>query len=53
MLKKINQCAYLSIVPPNVHPVIAQYRRVLVDVVDGQFNGRHDAPAHAALGDAA
>lgn len=44
---------YLCVVPPDVQPVVAQQRRVLVDVVDGQLDGRHDAAAHAALGYAA
>lgn len=36
-----------------MQPIVAQQRRVLVDVVDGQFDGRHDAAAHPALGYAA
>lgn len=40
---------YLSVVPPHVQTVVAQDLRALVDVVDGQLDGGHDAAADTAL----
>lgn len=44
---------HLSIVPPHVQPIVAQQERVLVDVVNGKFDGGHDATADPAFGYAA
>lgn len=43
----------LGVVPVHVQHVVAQHRGALVDVVDGQHDGGHDAATHAALRDVA
>lgn len=45
--------SYLSVVPPHVKAVVTEDGRAVIDVVDCELDGGHDAPSESGLGNLA